>query len=254
MSDLRKRLRSRPPVRNAWVTISDCYLLERVAASGQFEAVTIDMQHGLFDLRAAIAGIRAIQGQQVSALVRLPGITEDVIGSLLDAGANGLICPQTGSATEAEQIVAACHYPPRGCRSFGPTRASFLPESFSADPVVFCMIESAPGFKKVASIAEVDGVDGLFIGPGDLGISLGLGPGQDREEPEFVEAVAVIKNVAAKSGAFLGIHANSARYAARMANEGFHLVTSWVDVVAIEASFQACHEQWQSSWVKDADV
>lgn len=233
--------------RNGWLTVPDPYLAEIVAASGAVDAVTIDMQHGLFDRRTAVEAIRAAAGQGIPPLVRLPQLDAALIGFLLDADAAGLILPGVDGAAQAEAFVAACRYPPAGSRSHGPTRAALAPPPAAGEPVRFAMIETAAGLQAVRAIAAVEGLDGLFVGPGDLGVALGLGPGQDRAEPAFNEALDAIAAAARAAGKRLGIHAATAAYAARMAGAGFALVTLWVDAVALRASLAAAERDWQAA-------
>jgi 4-hydroxy-2-oxoheptanedioate aldolase len=117
------------PARNAWLTIPDAHLAEMVAARGIAEAVTLDLRHGLFDHGTAVHAIRAIAAHGAASLVRLPGIDPAWIGYALDAGAAGVIAPMVESVDEAETLVTACRYPPKGRRSHGPTRAALRPGS-----------------------------------------------------------------------------------------------------------------------------
>jgi len=240
--------RAAKPARNAWMTIPDSYLAEFVAARAEVEAVTLDLQHGLFDTRAAIECIRAIGLRGKAPLVRLPDHDPALIGFLLDAGVAGLIAPMVENAAEAGQLVAACRYPPKGRRSHGLTRGGLGrgTDAFALaeQTILFAMIETSHALDACERIAAVDGLDGLFVGPGDLGISLGIGPGQDREEPEIAAALARVSESCKAAGKRCAVHAASARYAATMAGKGYDLVTVWVDVVAIEASLADGQRQW----------
>ena len=234
--------------RNAWLTIPDAHLAEMVAARGVAEAVTLDLQHGLFDHGSAVHALRAIAAHGVAPLVRLPQVDAALTGYVLDAGAAGVIAPQVESVEAVEALVAACRYPPRGHRSHGPTRAALRPgsDAFAAaeQAVIFAMIETREGFDRCEALAAVDGLDGLFIGPGDLGLSLGLGPGQDRDEPEMREAFARILAACRAVGKRAAIHAATARYASQMARSGFDLVTVWVDAAAIGSTLGTVAEVW----------
>jgi len=234
--------------RNAWLTIPDAHLAEMVAAHGLAEAVTLDLQHGLFDHRTAVHAIRAIAAHGAAPLVRLPGIDAALTGYMLDAGAGGVIAPQVESVAAAEALVTACRYPPRGRRSHGPTRAALRPgaDAFAAaeQAVVFAMIETGEGLERCEALAAVSGLDGLFVGPGDLGLSLGLGAGQDREEPEMQDAFARVLTACRQAGKRAAIHAGTARYATLMARSGFDLVTVWVDAAAITATLATAAEVW----------
>lgn len=234
--------------RNAWLTIPDAHLAEMVAARGVAEAVTLDLQHGLFDRRSAVHAIRAVAAHGAAPLARLPSVDAALTGYLLDAGAAGVIAPMVESAEEAEALVAACRYPPRGRRSHGPTRAALRPgaDAFRAaeEAIVFAMIETRAGLERCEALAAVEGLDGLFVGPGDLGLSLGLGAAQDREEPEMQDAFARVLAACRGAGKRTGIHASSARYAARMAGLGFDLVTVWVDAAAVASTLTTAAEVW----------
>ena len=237
--------------RNAWLTIPDAHLAEMVAARGVTEAVTVDLQHGLFDQVSAVHAFRAVAAHGLAPMVRLPGIDAALAGYLLDAGAAGVIAPMVETVAEAEALVAACRYPPRGRRSHGPIRTALRPgaDAFAAaeEAVVFAMIETADGLERCEAIAAVPGLDGLFIGPGDLGLALGSGAGQDRTEPELVAAFTRVLAACRSAGKHAGMHAATAGYAARMAAEGFDLVTVWVDAAAIGTSLTAAAETWARS-------
>lgn len=234
--------------RNAWLTIPDAHLAEMVAARGIAEAVTLDLQHGLFDRAATVHAIRAIAAHGAAPLVRLPDVDAAWIGHVLDAGAAGVIAPRVEGVAQAEALVAACRYPPGGHRSFGPTRGALRPgsDAFAAAEraVIFAMVETRAGFEGREALAAVGGLDGLFIGPGDLGLSLGPGAGQDRDEPEMQDAFARVLAACRRAGKRTAIHAASAGYAARMARSGFDLVTVWVDAAAVASTLAAVAEVW----------
>lgn len=225
------------PARNAWQHLPGTYLSELLASSG-VDVVTLDLQHGMIDLDSARDSILAIEARGAAPFARVPGVDVAQIGSLLDAGLAGVICATVESRTQAEALIAAIHYPPHGNRSFGPNRALL---SFSKDYlesskdrlVSFAMIETVAGLEAVDEIAATEYLTGLFIGPGDLGISMGIGPGQDRSEPEFLEAMERVKQAARSHDLRLGIHANTPEYAARMAQQGFDLVTVCSDAALV---------------------
>jgi 4-hydroxy-2-oxoheptanedioate aldolase len=238
------------PARNAWLTIPDAQLAEIVAASGVGETVTLDLQHGLFDQGSAVHCLRAVACHGRAALVRLPAIDAAVIGYLLDAGAAGVIAPMVETVAEAEALVQAVRFPPRGRRSHGPTRAGLGgADVFRAAEaaVLFAMIETRAGLECCEDLAAVDSLDGLFIGPGDLGLSLGLGPGQDRTEPELEAAFARVLAACRAAGKRAAIHAATTAYAAAMAARGFDLVTVWVDADAVAATLAAADGTWQET-------
>ena len=108
---------------NGWCAIPSPVTAELMARSG-FQTVTLDLQHGLIDVQTALSMIQVIDALSVPSIVRVPWLDAGTIMKMLDFGATGIICPMINSATEAERLVEFCRYPPKGQRSFGPTRAS----------------------------------------------------------------------------------------------------------------------------------
>lgn len=171
-------------------------------------------------------------------MARLAGPDAAQVGRVLDTGFTGLIMPGVASREEAADFVSWAHHPPRGSRSHGPIRSA----AKEGETQLWAMIESAEGLADVAGIAKVDGIDGLFIGPGDLGLSLGIGGGQNRTEPEFLDAVTTIRSAADSAGCLLGIHSSRIDYSLEMLDSGFDLVTVWVDAVSITSSLRAVEQ------------
>src|SRR5690606_20076297 len=124
---------------------------------------TVDMQHGLIDYQVALELIRTIQGRGRRVLVRLPWLDDPLAMKMLDAGADGLICPMISSRAQTEQFVAACSYPPAGIRSFGPTRAVLHdPEYLSvgaAEITKIVQIEERIAVEAVEEIVSTPGLD-----------------------------------------------------------------------------------------------
>src|SRR5678816_4904948 len=89
-----------------------------------FDSLTIDMQHGVVDYQVAVSMLQGISTLGVVPLARVPWNDPARLMKILDAGAYGVICPMINTAQEAEAMVRACKYPPRGFRSWGPVRAS----------------------------------------------------------------------------------------------------------------------------------
>ena len=162
----------------AWLTLESPASAATVAAAG-FDAVVVDLQHG----HATIAGLP----QLLAAITRTPALPfvraawhhpADLMRAL-DLGVRGVICPMIGSQAEAEAFVAACRYPPVGTRSYGPIQAAFgrgLEQTKAAEDAIllFAMIETADGFANLDEIASTPGLDGLFVGPADLSLGMGL--------------------------------------------------------------------------------
>ena len=145
-----------------------------------------------------------------------------------------MICPMIGSRTEAEAFVAACRYPPAGTRSYGPIQAAFgrgLEHTKAAEDAIllFAMIETADGLANLDEIASTPGLDGLFVGPADLSLGMGLDTFADFTDPALLAALDSVVAVADEHGLTPGIHAPSPENAAAMATRGFRFVSSAVD-------------------------
>jgi 4-hydroxy-2-oxoheptanedioate aldolase len=220
------------PALNGWCSIGSPFAAEIMAAQG-FDSVTVDMQHGALDYSALLPMFQAMRASGAVLMARVPWNEPGVIMKALDAGAYGIICPMVNTAEDAARFVKCLRYPPRGERSYGPTRVSFAAgANYAAEAndniLGFAMIETVEGFANVEAIAATPGLDGLYIGPADLTLALTQGrlaPGFDREEPEMVAAIQTILAAAKKAGIRAAIHCGTPDYAARAIGWGFDLTT-----------------------------
>jgi 4-hydroxy-2-oxoheptanedioate aldolase len=154
--------------RGLWLTFLSPFGLEVAAAAGGAEWIGIDVQHGDLDL-ADVAPLARVS--PVPVLVRLASHDEANLARALDAGVDGVIVPTVESAAQAAQLVQAACFPPRGRRSKGLARVSLLGPR--EEPLLLPMVETRAGLDHVDDILGVDGVDGIFVGPYDLALSLG---------------------------------------------------------------------------------
>lgn len=157
----------------------------------------------------------------------------------MDADALGVIVPLVNNAEEAACTVAACHYLPRGIRSYVPIRAAGVigskdPEDLAREILCIVMVEMLEGLEKVEEIAATPGVDGIYIGPADLALSLGLPPTTKIVENAYVESVRKIRETYKKHGIVAGIHATSGEWARKHAEAGFDMVTVAADASLLE--------------------
>lgn len=220
------------PTINGWCSIGNPFTAEIMAAQG-FDSVTIDMQHGALDYSALLPMLQAMQASGATLLARVPWLEPGIIMKALDAGAYGIICPMVNNAEEAARFVSYMRYPPLGQRSFGPTRVSFAAGANYAGEangnlLAFAMIETADGMANLDAICATPGLDGIYVGPADLSLSLSQGrlaPGMDREEPEILAALQTILAACKKNGLRAGLHCGTPDYAARAIGWGFDMTT-----------------------------
>jgi 4-hydroxy-2-oxoheptanedioate aldolase len=228
---------------NGWLSIPSAWTAEIVASSG-YDAVTIDMQHGYIDFETAFAMLQAIGNTRAVPLVRVWWNDPALIGRVLDAGALGVICPLINDRTQAAAFVSACRYPPQGFRSYGPVRAALCYgdgyfESANSQIVTFAMIETAQGLANVDEIVATPELDGLYIGPADLSVALGLPPATEPSDPRFFAAVDRILAAAEAHGKIVCLHARTPEYAQRMLSKGFRFVTLGNDTNLLSGAAKA---------------
>ena len=220
------------PALNGWCSIGNPFTAEIMAAQG-YDSVTIDVQHGALDYGSALPMMQAMRASGVAPMVRVPWLEPGIIMKMLDAGAYGVICPMVNTAQQAAEFVSYMRYPPGGQRSFGPTRVSFAAGSNYAgcangEILAFAMIETRQGMENLAEIAATPGLDGLYVGPADLTLSLEGGrlpPGFDREEPEMIERLHEILAACQNAGIRAALHCGTPEYAARAIGWGFDMTT-----------------------------
>jgi 4-hydroxy-2-oxoheptanedioate aldolase len=232
---------------NAWLSLEGASSAEVVARAG-FDAVTVDLQHGAATIDTLGAVVAAIEPMAVP-FVRLPSNDAALAMRVLDVGARGVIGPMVNSAEEANGLARACRYPPRGIRSYGPVRSAFgtgreQTERANQAVLVFAQIETAEGLAAVDDICAAD-IDGVYVGPADLSLSLGLRSFADLEDASLLEALGTILEAARDHRIVPGIHAPSAASAVAMARLGFTFIGSAWDAVALSSALST-----STRWVR----
>ncbi|KAJ7453855.1 Pyruvate/Phosphoenolpyruvate kinase-like domain-containing protein [Mycena latifolia] len=235
-------LKANKPAFGVWLSNTGFVHARTVAqASPKLLWVAVDCEHGLTAQRTGltetIAGIFAAGPGAPSAFAR--------INLALDAGAQGVLVPMVSTVAKATEVVTDSRFPSQGRRGFGNpftyagwglSAAEYLAVANSA-VVVMVQIETPEGLANVKDIAQVDGVDVLFIGPYDLSISLGyLAPSPD-PHPEVEKAIQHIRRVVHDAGKKCAIFCISGSQAARRAEEGFDMVSQQYSIWSFEVWF-----------------
>ncbi len=236
---LKERLAAKPYVLNGYIAMPGAFSAEVYARQG-WDVVTLDMQHGAIGYDVALTILQSLTAIDVVPLVRVPWLEPGIIMKLLDAGALGITCPMINDAKDAEQLVRYCKYPPRGERSTGPLRAQMI---YGADYIkqanglvnVFAMIETAEAIENVDEITSVDGIDGIYLGPQDLSMSLGVGPRSDELAPVVEAAIDRVLEHCLRKNLIVGMIAPNAEHAARLIKRGVRFVTMSNDARALAA-------------------
>jgi len=222
---------------SAWSSIPAPYAAELLGHQG-FDAVTIDLQHGMIGFDMAVPMLQAISSTPAMAFARVARNDLALINQLLDAGAYGIICPMISTAEEARHFALACRYPPMGNRSFGPARgllyggADYFQKA-NEEIVALAMIETVEGLKNLEDILATEGLDGIYIGPNDLCLALGASPAAESEEPVVTQAIARIIETCHLMGKAAGIFCSSGQAAAKRAEQGFNFITPGNDAALL---------------------
>jgi 4-hydroxy-2-oxoheptanedioate aldolase len=184
----------------------------------------------MLDYGVAVPMLQAISTTLTVPLARVPWNDPGAIMKLLDAGCSGIICPMVNTRDDAERFVGACRYPPRGYRSYGPTRAVFYagadyPQQADEQIITMAMIETAEAVENLDDILGIPGLDAIFIGPADLSQAFGGTERSDLTEPRLVTILDRILASARHHKIVAGIYTSSPQYALKMVQKGFQFVT-----------------------------
>ncbi|GAA1089304.1 aldolase/citrate lyase family protein [Pseudonocardia alni] len=216
----------------------DPHVAETLAVAG-FDYLYLDQQHSIGGLASPVEMLRATARTGTTALVRVAANDPVLIGRALDAGAEGVIVPNIESAEQARRAAAAAHYPPGGVRSWGPTRSAYGlgsdPATVNGQVLCLVMIETAEGVARAKEVTAVEGVHGVYVGPGDLAVSLGLDPVTGPREERHRAAVAAITAACESAGIAAGITGDPVTEAGR----GFRMITAGSDAGFLRAGLDA---------------
>jgi 4-hydroxy-2-oxoheptanedioate aldolase len=229
---LRAKWSDGQPAFGLWAGIDSSHTAELAAAVG-FDYVCVDLQHGMSDERTMVAMFEATAAAGSTPLARVAWNEPWLLMRALDLGAAGVIVPLVGSGEEAARAVRACKFPPDGNRSYGPIRATLVvgsaaPAALDGNVLCFVMVETKDGLDRLEEIAATPGLDGIYIGPADLALALGLTPGIKDSAP-LMQAIARVREVCDAHGLIAGMHCGSGPEARARAQDGFRLVTVGVD-------------------------
>ncbi|KAG6026454.1 hypothetical protein E4U41_001264 [Claviceps citrina] len=218
--------------------------ISRLLARSGVDWVMVDCEHGNIDDGAMHDAVPAIAALGVTPLVRIPDLQSWMVKRALDAGAYGILVPLLRSAEQARELVQAAKFPPWGKRGFG---SPIAPERFSPVPslteylqqandalLTMVQIETQEALDQVEEIAAVEGVDVLFIGPFDLGNSIGHPVINGIMAPQLKAAMARILAACRQAGKKCGMFATSGEQARLYAEQGFDMISVSTDYTALE--------------------
>lgn len=238
---LRRRFEAGEVSFGGWCVTPTPFNAELLATEG-CDYVCVDCQHGLVEFDAMWPMLQALRFADTAAVVRIPVNAPQWPGRALDAGADAVIVPMVNTREEAERAAAACRYAPDGNRSFGPVRAGMLlgddPATVNREVMCLVMIETIGAVEAAEEICATPGVDGVYVGPADLAVSMGVPLAKMFEDPAHVDAIDHVRRTCEQHGILPGIHTGGAATARRLAAQGFRMCTLSTDAALLRATIR----------------
>jgi len=241
------RLRGGETVFSGWCGLPYPIVAEMLGRDG-FPAVTIESQHGFWDVAGILAGIAAVRQGGAAPVVRVPWGDFALVSRVLDFGAEGIIAPMINTPADARALAAAAKFPPIGERSWGPHRATtfaglsdqsiYLREA-NDHIVTLAMIETRTALQNFDAIIETSGIDGFFLGPSDLSIALSDGKTIDPLSKEVDRELDRMIGGAQRAKKIPGAYCHSAERAAALAKRGVKFVAVSSDLAMLRAGAAA---------------
>ncbi|SDB45023.1 4-hydroxy-2-oxoheptanedioate aldolase [Bauldia litoralis] len=247
---LAARLRAGDSIYSGWIATPEPLIAE-TAARQAFDCVCVDMQHGLHDPVSVMRSIGGIVHAGKPAGVRVPVGDFAMASRALDMGAEAVIAPMINSVADARALVAATKYPSLGERSWGPARALSLqgiPDAATQlatandATLAFAMVETKQALDLLDEILAVEGIDGVFMGPSDLSLTLSGGkevaPAADwMDEP--IRRIAARARAHGKIACAFGADPVRARY---FTDVGYHFVALGPDAIYLASGIRTMLE------------
>jgi 2-dehydro-3-deoxyglucarate aldolase/4-hydroxy-2-oxoheptanedioate aldolase len=233
LTDFKSRLTQGEALIGAFICLPSPESAELFAELG-YDWLIIDTEHGPYGELTAQRMLQAV-GRRCPAVVRVPSNEDVWIKKALDIGAAGVLVPLVNTPETARRVSRACRYAPEGTRGMGGARAhrygiGFQSYVTGANRAVAAIIqaEHIEAVENIEAIADVPGIDAIFVGPYDLSASMGK-PGQVND-PEVQAAVRKIRDATLRAGLRLGIYCSDPESARDFVRQGFTLIGMSTDL------------------------
>jgi 2-keto-3-deoxy-L-rhamnonate aldolase RhmA len=233
----KRRLRAGQTVVGTWLDELRSPAVAQLLAAAGMDFLIVDMEHGPYTLETMAEIVRVARLEEITPIVRIPHLSWEWVGRVLDAGAQGLMLPRVEAAAQVEEFVSALKYPPAGCRGMASglgntdfrwvTTAEYI-EFINDELLVIAQIETKRAVENLAALASAPGIDVFFIGPEDLSISLGY-PGQ-QQHPQVIETIRHIVAAVQQAGATPGIHTSDLAALTALREQGVRFITYASDI------------------------
>ncbi|MFB0917922.1 MAG: aldolase/citrate lyase family protein [Clostridiaceae bacterium] len=240
-----------------FVELGNMNAVEALTGTG-LDFIIIDGEHGQSDTETIVDLIRASELTDLTPIVRIADVSHREIQRVLDSGAQGLIVPCLRKMEEIDSLIDLSKYSPVGVRGFAPTRGTRWAaadwakgslentmEISNREALLIPQCETVELLEIIDEVAKKDGVDGIFIGPYDLSISMGM-PGQFNN-PDFLAAVDKIIKAVKAAGKFLMIYANTPSEVKTNYAKGIEGVAIAMDTVILNNAYRKLVEEIKSN-------
>jgi 4-hydroxy-2-oxoheptanedioate aldolase len=253
--NLARALGAGETVFSGWCSLPYPIVAEMIGREG-FAAVTLEAQHGLWDLGGLLTGVAAVRQSGAAPLVRVPVGDFALVSRALDFGAEGIIAPMINTAADASAFGAAAKYPPVGERSWGPHRVTSLAgladqsiylREANDNVITLAMIETRTALANLAAIVETPGIDGLFLGPSDLSIALSDGKSLDPLSKDVERELDRIVAACRKAGKVPGAFCHTAERAVALQKRGMRFLAVMSDLAMLRAGVSAALKALRNS-------
>lgn len=250
INTFKQRLTSGETLIGCWLATGDDYVAEMMGTAG-FDWLVVDGEHAPNDIRSIRAQLTALNASPAHPVVRLPVGETWMIKQVLDAGAQTILVPMVETAAQARELVRACTYPPTGNRGVGAamgraTRFNAMSGYLDTADEQICLliqVESVAALAALDDILAVDGVDGVFIGPGDLSTDMGFSGYSDA--PEVREAIADALSRIAAAGRAPGILGLNDAAIQRYLDQGARFVAVGADILMLADAARQLAARWK---------
>lgn len=240
---LKRRLLGGQKAFGSWLHLAHGAATEAMASAG-YDFLFIDNEHGPGSLTETLLQLQVLAGANVAPVVRVPWNDPVYIKRLLDSGATSIMIPMIETAEQARAAVAACRYPPRGIRGFGPWRefgrgtdmAEYIRDAHE-NLLIIGQIESAKAVENIDAIAAVDGLDLLYIGPNDLSGS--VGHFREFEHPAVARAIERAFAGISRAGKPAGIVPYGPLSTNDLFRAGYAMIATGTDIALMRAAAAA---------------
>ncbi len=234
----------------SWMSMAHVSIAEILASAG-YDWVVIETEHTAIDVSEVLRLVMAIEGRGCIPLVRLAWNDPIQAKAVMDSGASGVLVPMVNSRADAELAVKSVKYPPLGHRGVGLARAQGYGPDFDSyvedanrDSLLMVQIEHIDAVNNIEDILSVPGIDGTFIGPYDLSMSMGL-PGK-LDHPEMEAAKRTVLEASKAHGLAAGIHLvhpdRAREELGHCMEQGYQFIALGTDILFLGDSCRRLHD------------